>query len=293
MLYLLMVILSLLWGLSFLGTQILLDVMAPMEILAVRWLLAFVTFSLLVAFQVIKVDYKGKPVKWLVGAAAIQPCLYAILETWGVKLTTSSESSIFIAMVPLMVVVEGAVFLRQKVRPKVIGAIALSFTGVLICITFSPGFSTGSKFLGYLILLGAVVSGAAYALYVERLKGIFSPMEITYALTIGGSLFFNILSLGEGNGLRPYSALFSSPETAAALLFLGVGCSCVAYMIFNYSLSRLQAAIASTIQTNSITVVGVLAGIILGGEPWGWYTAVGLTLTITGICISSLDKEKG
>ena len=51
-------------------------------------------------------------------------------------------------------------------------------------------------------------------------------------------------------------------------------------------------AVAATIQTNAITVVGVLAGILLGGEPWGWYTDVVLTMTITGIVISSQAEKK-
>ena len=59
MIYLLLVILALLWGLSFLGTQVLLEVLAPMEILAVRWFLAFLVFSVLIVLKIIKVNYRG------------------------------------------------------------------------------------------------------------------------------------------------------------------------------------------------------------------------------------------
>ena len=292
MLYLLLGLLSLLWGLSFLGTKVLLDVLAPMEVLAARWLIALITFIILIGCKVIKIDYKGKPIKYLIIGAAIQPCIYATLETWGVNLTTSSESSIFIAVIPLMVVLEGIIFLKQRVSRKVVFAICLSFTGVLTCIVFAPGFSTGSKVAGYFVLLATVISGAAYTLFSNRISKYFTSMEITFALAIGGALFFNVISLLEGNGLHPYRMLFQDLSTAAALLFLGIGCSCVAYMIFNYSLARLSAAIAASLQTNSITVVGVFAGILIGGDPWGWYTVVGLFLTVTGIFISSLEGNK-
>ena len=97
MVYFLLALLGLLWGLSFLGTKIALEALAPIEVLAVRWMIAFLLFLLLIAFRVIHVNYRGKPVRYLVIAAALQPCIYALLETWGVKLTTASESSIFIA----------------------------------------------------------------------------------------------------------------------------------------------------------------------------------------------------
>jgi len=117
-------------------------------------------------------------------------------------------------------------------------------------------------------------------------------MEVTYGLTIAGALVFNTLSLLQGNGFHGYRMLFTDVETAGALLYLGIGCSCAAYMIFNYSISRLKVAVAATIQTNAITVVGVIAGIVFAGEPWGWYTIVGLTMTITGIVISSQEEKK-
>lgn len=292
MIYLLLVILALLWGLSFLGTQVLLDVLAPMEILAVRWFLAFFVFSALIALKVVKVDYRGKPLKYLAVLTLLQPCIYSILETWGVKLTTSSESSIFIAVIPLMVVIENWLFFRQKSSRRVAGAILLSFAGVIVCVVFGPNFSAGSKLFGYLVLIGAVVCGAAYTVFTKRYIKNFSPMEVTYGLTIAGALVFNTLSLLQGNGFHGYRMLFTDVETAGALLYLGIGCSCAAYMIFNYSISRLKVAVAATIQTNAITVVGVIAGIVFAGEPWGWYTIVGLTMTITGIVISSQEEKK-
>ena len=292
MVYFLLALLGLLWGLSFLGTKIALEALAPIEVLAVRWMIAFLLFLLLIAFRVIHVNYRGKPVRYLVIAAALQPCIYALLETWGVKLTTASESSIFIAVIPIMVVVEGFLFLKKKVRGRIVFAIVLSFSGVLTCIVFAPDFSTGSKFLGYLVLLATVITGAAYTLFSNRISQYFTSLEITFALAIGGSIFFNLLSLLEGNGLHPYRMLFRGGETTVALLYLGIGCSCAAYLIFNFSLSRLPAAVAATIQTNSITMVGVVAGILLGNESWGWYTVVGLVLTMTGICITSLTKEE-
>ncbi len=235
--------------------------------------------------------YKGKNIKLLALAVLMQPCIYAILEAWGINLTTSSESSIFIAVVPLMVVLESFVFFKQKVSLRTGLGIIIGFAGVVTSIAFAPEFSTGGKLTGYLCLLGAVTVGALYTLLSNRLGKDFSTMETSFGLAIAGGLFFNVLSLIQGNGLHPYKVFLAGGQTMWAVIYLGVGCSFVAYIIFNYTLSRLKADLATCIQTNSITVVGVAAGIIFGGDNWGWYTILGMLMTITGIVIASRDVK--
>lgn len=291
LLYTLFMALALLWGLSFLGTKLALEALNPVELLAVRWAMSLVLFCLLIGMRIIKVSYSGKNVKLLIAAVLVQPCAYAILEAVGIDMTTSSESSIFIAVIPLMVVLESFIFLRQKVSLRTGIGIVVGFAGVVTSIIFSPEFSTGGKISGYLCLIGAVTVGALYTLISNRLGGEFSTMETSFGLAIAGGIFFNLLSLLQGNGVHPYRVFFAGGQTMWALIYLGVGCSFAAYIIFNYTLSRLKAELASCIQTNSITVVGVIAGIVFGGDSWGWYTILGMGMTIAGIFIASKDLK--
>lgn len=291
LLYTLFMALALLWGLSFLGTKLALEALNPVELLAVRWAMSLVLFCLLIGMRIIKVSYSGKNVKLLIAAVLVQPCAYAILEAVGIDMTTSSESSIFIAVIPLMVVLESFIFLRQKVSLRTGIGIVVGFAGVVTSIIFSPEFSTGGKISGYLCLIGAVTVGALYTLISNRLGGEFSTMETSFGLAIAGGIFFNLLSLLQGNGAHPYRVFFAGGQTMWALIYLGVGCSFAAYIIFNYTLSRLKAELASCIQTNSITVVGVIAGIVFGGDSWGWYTILGMGMTIAGIFIASKDLK--
>ena len=93
MIYALMTVLALLWGLSFLGTKVVLGILTPVEVLAVRWMLAFLLFSLLILFKIIKVDYKGKDLKPLMIAAAIFSCALALLLAAIVYRRTSGRPS--------------------------------------------------------------------------------------------------------------------------------------------------------------------------------------------------------
>ena len=282
---------ALLWGLSFLSTKIALDKLEVMELLAVRWTISAALFGILLLFRLIKVSFKGRPKKYLILGAFVQPCLYAIFETWGIDFTTSSISSIFIAVIPLAVVVLNAVLFRAKVSKKTVFAIILAFSGVLVSVILAPDFAVGGRFIGYACLIGAIFTGGLYSVIANKVGQEYSPIEFTCFMAIMASVWFNVLSLIQGNGFSGYVDAFSGGETILAVIMLGVGCSFGAYLMFNYTLSKLPAELASCIQANSTTAIGVIAGIALGGDTWGWYTILGLAMTIAGVVISSMDVK--
>ena len=138
-LYILFVILALLWGLSFVFTKIALEELEPSEVMAVRWIIPPVIYALLWATGAIKMSFRGKPLKWLIFLVLTEPVAYAYCETWGVELTTASESSIFIGSIPLAVVVMELIFNRKKISKREITGVLIGFAGVVSCIVFAPG----------------------------------------------------------------------------------------------------------------------------------------------------------
>lgn len=163
--------------------------------------------------------------------------------------------------------------------------------GVVICVAFSPGFSLGGKGLGYLYLLGAVTSGAFYTYSSSKAAADFDAIEVTFTMAVMGAVFFNGVNLILGNGFQGFALCFTDMKVLGGVLFLGICCSCFSYLIFNFVLSKMPTAIGTNLVANSVTAVGVLSGCIFAGDPFGWYTVVGVALTITGVCISS-RKEK-
>ncbi|MGN0659972.1 MAG: DMT family transporter [Emergencia sp.] len=289
--YMLVPLCALCWGLSYLGTSVTLKKLSVMELLAMRWTVSALLFIILAALRVIRVQFRGKDIKLVLLVGILQPCIYALLETLGVKLTTTSESSIFIATIPLLVLLIGILFLHKKSSPRTIAAIIMAFAGVVICVAFSPEFSLGGKGLGYLFLLGAVLTGALYTYSSARAAEQFDAVEITFCISVMGSIFFNCISLAMGNGFSCYVQCFRDGKLLAGVLFLGICCSCVCYLIFNFVLGKLPTAIGTNIVSNSVTAVGVISGCVFAGDPFGWYTVVGVALTIAGVCLSSTESE--
>lgn len=281
--YIAAVVESILFGLTFLGAKMALAELDAIQVLACRWTIAMIMFSLLAAARIIKVRYRGKPVLLLLTAVFIQPCINTICETCGIDLTTTSESAVIYAMIPIAVAIISAVILKQRIRPLVGGGIILSFTGVLISIVFSDGFSLGGKAAGYLLLLGMVVTGAVFTILSGRIAEHFSPMERTFAMALAGGLWFNLLNIVRGKGFSCYAVCFQEPQVGLAVLFLGAVGSFSCYILFNYVVSNMPAPQASMLQVNLITLTGVVTGIIFQGDSFGWYTVAGLVLIIAGV----------
>ena len=291
-LYGLAVLQSIVWGFSFLGTKTALAVLTPIEIVAIRWTIAAAILILLVACGILKINLKKENLKTLIGAAMLQPCVYSICEAYGVSLTTTSESSILVAMGPVVVVLLSVVFLKEKIGIASIGAIVLAFVGVVTAISMNESFSLGGKFLGYLIMGIGVVTCSLFTIASNRLSGTFAPMEITFVMTVQGSIFFNAIVFLFGRGPSIYRICFSDFKTAAAVLFLGLGCTFFCYMVFNLVVAKLPAHVASALQLNLVTLTGVLSGILCNGDPWNIFTVIGLAIMLTGIVLSNRAQRE-
>lgn len=120
-----------------------------------RCTLACPTFSLLLLCKGVRINFGVKPVKRLLVAVLLQPCAYSLLETGGINLTTSSESSIFISMIPVVTVREEWLIYRKRPSGKILCAIAISFSDLLIGVLFAPDFRIGSKQCFWVLALPA------------------------------------------------------------------------------------------------------------------------------------------
>ena len=259
--YFFFIFVALFWGLSFLIIKETLAELDTYEVLAARWGISAAAYLLAAALGIVKVRFKGKNLKGLLLLVLCQPCCYSLFECLGVDKTTATESSILIAAVPIIVIVEE--FLIDS-----------------------------SQITGYICLLIAITVGAYYNMGVSLNSDQFSVIEISFAMSVSGGIFFNILSLVMGNGLHPYKVFLQGGPVTWQLLFLGLGCGVLCYAMYNYNLDKISSTVASCIQTNSINVVGVVAGIMVLHEPWGWYTVIGVMLTVTGIVICALSGDK-
>ena len=280
---LLILLMGSIWGLSFLATNIAMSRFAPIQTLTLRWTSAALVFLVLAATGRIRLPGKTPGLGFLLATGAAMPCVYGLFEAPGIRMTSVSESGVIIGSMPIFSLLIERLIRRKRTDWLTVAGILICFGGVVICTVLTPGFTVSGRLLGYVLLLVAVMAGAAYMHFSSKAGAWYTSAQITAAMAVMGCVFFNALNLIEGYGPDTYRDCFQHPEAGLACLFLGVLCSSLCYLLMNYVLSKVEnTAVASNLGNSWTTVVAVVSGIVMG-DPFGWYTAVGLALIVAGL----------
>ena len=268
-------------GMTFLASSELLIYADSFQSAAIRWSFALVSMLALMAVRLVKIEFRGK--NWLHAApvALFQPCLYAVCELEGIRLTTVAESAVILALVPVAVALISAVFLKVRISKIVAACIVISLAGVLLTVDYSEGF--GGETIGIIILFAAVFTGAMYSITSERVSGEFAPIDLAFLQCVGGGIFYAIVVLIRGQLPETVSIAVHNPSVIVSGLYLGFICSALGYILWNYVLSKIPAYISALFIANGITLIGVWVGVFFRGDHLTVLSVIGMILILAGV----------
>ena len=103
-----------LFGLSYLFTKKITSDVDAVTLLGWRFLLAFIMMNILLATGYININIKKKHLPSLLKIAFLQPIAYFSCETFGIQMTTASESGAIIASIPIASLAASILFLHKK-----------------------------------------------------------------------------------------------------------------------------------------------------------------------------------
>ena len=276
---------AVIWGFSFLFTKETLDHTFPLQLLGFRFGAAALLLTILKMTGIVRINLKGKPTASLLILALVQPGLYFIGETWGVKWTSASEAGMVIALVPVSIATMAAIFLKEKLNAKQILMIAASVLGVVLIVSSQGKLEFGEHLWGIMALLMAVLAAGVYSILARHSSTRFTPLEMTFIMMWVGTVIFNVLGVGQSvieGSLPTYLSPLALTSVVWAILYLGVLSSVLAFFLSNYMFAKLPASLTAPI-FNLITVVSVFSGVVFRGEPFGWIQALGITLIVLGV----------
>lgn len=275
---------ALIFGFSFLFTKEALYEIAAFHLLGLRFGSAVILLLILKAFNVIKVDYKEKNVKQLIPIALVQPAAYFSFETFGVKYTNSSEAGVMIAIIPVIVTILAVIFLKEIPSRMQVIFIGISVSGAIFIIIMKSN-EAGSRMIGLMVLLLAVLCASTSNILSRKLSVVFNPLEITFVMMCSGAVFFNGIAILQhlisGNVLYYFEPL-SNIKVVSAVLYLGILSSVLAFFLSHFTLSKIEAS-RSAVFANLSGVISILAGVLIRHEAFYWYQVVGAIMILTGV----------
>lgn len=277
---------SVIFGLTFLFTKEGLRAFSPTVLLAYRFSTAAVILTILLLMKVVKVNYRGKPIKGVIALSVFYPVIAFVFETTGMKYVSISQAGIMVSLMPIFVMVLGIIILKETPAKIQKIFIAASIAGVIVTVVFAKSSGEAGNLKGIILLLISTMSGSINNVLSRKYSKYFSPAEITFAMLWIGTLFFTLISLVQGiikhNLYEAFIAPMYSTSSVAAVLYLGIFASVIAFFAMNYMLAHLPAVNASVF-TNLATVISILAGVIIAHETLYWYQIAGGTLIISGV----------
>ena len=285
--YILLTLSSVFWGVSFILTKQLFITEEHITVtILITFRLAIATLVMVPALAMMgKLQrIRKEDVKWFLLLALAEPFIYNLCETSGVQLVSGSLASVIVATIPLFVPFGMAVAYRERLRLPMIIGVALSFIGVAAMLI--GGDALSGKVNGLLFLSGAVFIAVVYTLLLVKVVDHYRPVVITTYQNLIGLVYYLPLMLATDSANLPL--LSYSPRMFLLLLALGLCCSTLAYVFYNYGVRSLGASEAC-IFNNTIPIFSLIAAVLIGQEIFSWNKVVGIVLVIIGVVISQRE----
>ena len=269
------------FGFSFMFTKIALEYTSPPVVIADRYITAFIGLTTVMLVTKTKIRFTKNMWKLIV-MSVFQPVMYFLFESYGIKLTTSSFSSVMIALIPVVAMISGIWLLKEVPTVMQYVYALLSVAGVAV-MAFAGNAEGTVAPIGIVLLFGAVLSSVAYNIASRKLSAEFNTFERTYAMTVIGLIVFVTIAVAENGGnVQNVIIHFKNMPYTAAILYLGLVSSVVAFLLLNYANTHLPVA-KTTVFSNITTVVSVIAGMIFLGEKFSVETAVSTVMIVIGV----------
>lgn len=279
--FLLLLVLALIWGSSFILIKKGLTVFSAAEVGALR-IFSAALFSIPIAVSFLR-ELRKRQLWLLLFIGFLGSFIPAFLFAFAETAISSSLTGILNALTPLCVLIAGAVFFRQHITIKSSIGLAIGFAGTLLLILSGNGRVGDINYYALLVVLAALCYGFNLNIIKEYLSDV-SPMAITSVsllfvgpLSLIYLLFFsdftaNVVAVGVGWPL-------------IAIILLGVVGTTAALVLFN-KLVQMQSAVFASLVTYLIPVVAVFWG-LLDGENITLLHFLGMAAILSGVYVAN------
>lgn len=225
---------AIIWGVSFVATKIVVASIPPTSAAFMRFVIAFVILIGVSSLKKRNALMRGKDRFYIMMMGLTGVTLYFLAENYGLKFTSAANGSLIVSTVPVFTVIFNALFLRERFPAITVIGIIMSFIGIYVLLFgFSPYLSINWK--GDIVMFISVLSWLGYTFYAKKLGNRYNSMQITTELTFWGAVFFIPFVIYDIFRDPMFITAFTV-KSLLALLYLGIICSALAYVMWNKAL---------------------------------------------------------
>ena len=216
--------------------------------------------------------------------------LFSVCMLFGVALTSALAAGVVMAAIPAAVALLSRIFLGERIRGRVMGAIALAVLGIamLALAKGDAGAAAGAAtHWGYLLLLGAVLCEASYVVIGKRLTAQLSPRRISALINLWGLMLVTPLGLWQAWGFD-FGAVAAGTWTL--LVFYSIAASMITVWLWMQGLRHVPAPQAGVF-TVMLPISAALVGVLFLGEAFGPLHVAAFALSLAGLLLATWPQR--
>jgi drug/metabolite transporter (DMT)-like permease len=281
-----LLLLALIWGSSFLFIKVGVRDLDPATLVLGRVGVAALTLCVVVPLALgwgVTLSELRKAWRMIAIVGLLNTALPFWLLSWGETRIDSGLASIIQASLPIFnALLAFAFFHDQRVGGRRLLGVGVGFVGVALLVGAQPE----GKILGALAVVGMATCYAAGGLLAREYLAEVRP----HAVALGTTIVATIASLPAGIALAPRE--LPGWEPIASVVFLGVVCTAVAYLLFFTIIAGAGAGYASLV-TYLVPPIALAYGALFLDEGFGVAALAGLVLILAGVALGTGVSRRG
>lgn len=289
-LYVALISLSLIWGMSFMFIKLLVPLVGPWGVVFFRCLLGAIAIFIYLVVRGRLQKLKGK-LKW---RSLILVGIMNALIPWGMialseERISSSLAATLNATTPLFTSILGALLFGRMLFLKQWSGILVGFIGVLFLIDLDLQALLQGEWRGIVpMLIATCCYGFASQYTKKNLIGV--PVDLLSFITLtSGAIGGLLMMIVSGEGAIQFTMLLQR-DILISLIGLGVFGSGLAYLLFYYMIQHGSAEFA-TLVTYLVPVTALIWGSLYLNETITLPMIIGLLGVFTGVYLSGKHQR--
>jgi len=282
-----MLLLSAIWGVSFLLIRISGDAFPPLWVALLRCLSGAVLIWTVLLIGGRKLPPR-KLLPWLLLVALFNNAIPFTFFAWGERTIPSSTAAVVNATTPIWTLLITLAVQRSHVTGRMVLGVLLSFAGVvLVVMGHAESDSTPAGRAGLILGVALVVNaslayGIATVMAKTKLRGLDPIGLATTQLTLASLMLLPVALAG------PHPVSVQWPAIAA-IATLGLAGSGIAYLLYYNLLAHVSATHVAAV-TYLLPIWGLFWG-WLAHEAIGWTAPVGVAIVVGGLVLLNWQRR--
>lgn len=283
-------------GFSFFGIKKCVPFADTMVLLAYRYAAALIGVIVFVAISKALGVYPrhtpGRPRRNLYMTAGFYMA-FMILQILAMYFATSIEGAIVYAMVPIFAKIIGRIVLGERSTWLQNFFVVMTVAALMILIILNAT-DLHMNVTGLVIMIFSTIFMGCQNVSARYVRGVFDPIEITTCIAAGGFVIFYGAAFARAvirQDLRSLVEPLMHPQFVIWVSFLGIFCILLSAQFMAFMLAHLQI-VQCTVFSSASTLISIIAGALILGEPLYWYHYLCGVLILGGVVGLSLAPAK-